>query len=126
MKNNYEAFIELIKRYENITLEEIEKVGRYNRERLFWGGRVASRLTGFGNKLSCSLCEAVDITRCEECLWMISTQSVCVKGGNKETYDNIDFALNPKQLIEAFRERAKRMKEVLKSYQEDITNEEKG
>ena len=104
MKNKKE-FLELIERYESITIEEIEeawKVGPVT---------TAQVLTGYGSPHTCTLCKKVNW--CNDCQWYILTESRCFQINNGNTYDAIGKASNPKRLNQAFINRAKYMKEVL-------------
>lgn len=110
MKNKKE-FIELIERYETITLEEIKEkwdISYYKK-----GHDVAQLLTGFGGKGHCTLCEAVDGI-CTDCVY--GEDFACINNRHKKTYNDIDYANTPSKLKNAFRRRAKH----LRNYYKDI------
>lgn len=120
MINNMEAFVKLIERYETITLQEIEDVMPVT---VFYGEYASKALTGFGT-LSCTLCKAAfEISQEDEqtinsnfppsnCIYCVygSSWGCQEKGENEDNYNAILDARNPKQLLEAFRERAKLMR----------------
>jgi len=103
---NEKAFRKLRKRYESITLEEIEGVslcyGKY------LGRKVANKLTGFGSVKSCTLCQGVE---CKECVY--GSVLACCNGRSRETYYAIAQAILPEVLLKAFRARAKHMRMLL-------------
>jgi len=106
MKNqikNLPEFIKLIERYETITLEEIEEQ--------FCDSEI---LTGFGDIDTCSLCLAIDsINPCPQCVYIQIDNFKCHQSGNSDTYHKIRHAKTPKQLLTAYRNRAKHMRSVL-------------
>lgn len=111
---NLKEFKALIKRYETITLEEIEDNWTMpNKLTPF----TANMLTGFGSLNSCTLCKKV-YTDCSECVYWnkdsYSFNYACNEGNNRETYLAIAWSATPEQLLTAFRSRAAHMREVLK------------
>lgn len=109
---NLPEFKKLIERYESITIEEIE----YNEF-------DKSYLTGFGSHFSCTLCIAInkrhDNSNCKECVFYrtLKRQVACALGRNAKTYDAIDNILysdDSKELLTAYRNRAKHMRSILK------------
>ena len=114
--NNLPEYIELIKRYETITIEEI-KEKNCDKE----------LLTGFGNMDHCSLCKsakeleiklrAIDYWECNFCFWKLSISRAnkfyCFTGKNQKSYDAIILSRTSKQLLLAYRNRAKHMRSVL-------------
>ena len=125
----HEAFKKLIKRYESITLDRIKKVFKIvinKNEDLDKDEaleRVANRLTGFGSVEKCTLCKEVE-ENCSKCSWSILLEFpdkyCCFKSKAKITYDKIEHAQTPKQLLKAFKERAKYMRSVLNNKQGDL------
>jgi hypothetical protein len=116
--SNYKEFIKLIERYESITLKEIEKAEKKDIVRRWmasndWGASVANYLTGFGNYSDCTLCK-VSKSDCSNCVYIYVTGSMCNLGENWDSYNEIRFAETPKQLLEAFRERARYMRKIIK------------
>jgi hypothetical protein len=112
---NLQEFKSLIKRYETITLSEIQK--HWNK----YGGWVTARnLTGFGTQGSCTLCLALGPIenkrkkKCVECVYGRYHQ--CIMDGNKDTYYKIFYATTPVELLKAFRQRAKHMKTIIKPH----------
>jgi hypothetical protein len=107
---NYKVFFELIHRYETITLEEIKS-----------GGWPYYAVTGFGSPYTCTLCKEYGIFRdeaiiieCDNCPWMKLTNTMCGAGINAESYHKILDENTHRKLLNAFRNRAKYMREVLK------------
>jgi hypothetical protein len=106
----------LVKRYREITAEEIENAG-YS----------PSKLTGFGSLASCTLCQAVDMVSpwdSSPCLYCIYTDSentgfyndlFCNNGVNKDTYNAIEEALDAEELLMAYQERADHIENLLKT-----------
>lgn len=100
---NTRACKRLIKRYESITLEEIKMM----RDTLHTNDMplVAQELTGFGKKEACTLCLAID-GDCYKCVH----KTGCT---HDDTYIGILAAINPKQLLKAFRARAEYLKTLI-------------
>ena len=103
---NYAAAIALVVRYRTITLDEIKKV---------WEGaegnheRVINILTGFGNPFTCTLC-IESHSNCDRCIYVIpgfGFGCIC------STYNAIQCAHTPDQLLEAYRARAEYIKKVV-------------
>ena len=116
MKTNIEAFKALIKRYEAITLEEVEAVD-YDPTGLY-GNYVACRLTGYGQTDTCSLCISAKLITsnrdpCCNCIIKIKTNWMCTCNIYTATYDDIAFAGNAEELLKAFKDRANYLKTLL-------------
>ena len=106
---NLKEFKALIKRYESITLKEIEEVFD---DTYIYTNDPANRLTGFGSS-KCPLCKKINVfNECNGCVYTISRG--CLKGINKETYNAIENADTSQELLNAFRARAKHMKTLIK------------
>jgi len=108
--NNINEFNRLIECYETIQLDEINSVW------LSLGRSSAFYLTGFGTCETCSLCKAVnyDIYQFPYCNRCVYSQSVgCSHDEMAETYFGIKLAQTPDELLTAYRNRAKAMKEFL-------------
>jgi hypothetical protein len=103
---NIPEFIALIKRYESITLEEIEQNPFIN------GDLGAQKLTGFGNRDTCTLCISVK-NECNKCIY--ETIFNCVHGVLTYSYFNIKDAETPEELLIAFHNRAKALREFAKT-----------
>jgi len=128
---NIEEAKQLVQRYESITVEEIKEVAG---KRKFNGRKIANELTGFGDYKICILCKAVPThiynaftsrKECENCLYYEfgGCVGLFMEGAEKHpkiakkleiTFENICDAKNPQELINAFRERAKLLRELLK------------
>ena len=118
---NVKELIELINRYESITLEEISNtwITTYN---------TANKLTGFGDFKTCSLCKKVgykdNMPNCEDCVF--ETLTGCFSSlpdvKNKSTYSAIHDAYFPEDLLQAFRNRAAYLKERFKVLIKDYKN----
>lgn len=104
-----ETFIKLIKRYETITLEEIEDAFKK-------AGNPANYLTGFGCFDTCSLCRIYFSRTCSNCPWVLLTKYKCNTRDNYETYGCISRAETPAELLDAYRNRAEYMRSVLAPY----------
>lgn len=97
------AVKDLIKRYESITIEEIK-------ERCFaYGIDMAKQmLTGFGT-LKCPICQTVNIN-CEVCIYYILRKQKC---SYESTFIEIDIAVIPKELLQAYKNRANFLRQLL-------------
>jgi hypothetical protein len=111
---NIQAFKDLIEKYEGITLKEIQKC---------WDAKdteeAAKYLTGFGTCMTCTLCRSVHEC-CTECVYFRKRKSdhlyCCNTGENAKTYDAINKAETPEELLKAFRKRAKHMRKAYSKY----------
>jgi len=119
---NIQAFKDLIERYENISLEEIEKEWKsLNAWRgcIDTGEEIAYELTGFGSQTTCTLCRAVK-EYCTKCVYFRKRREdfmfCCNTGRNEKTYNAISNAETPEELLKAFRQRAKHMKKAYSKY----------
>jgi hypothetical protein len=117
---NLKAAEALVARYNSITIEEIKAKNM----RHFPYDTVES-LTGFGSRATCTLCQALPQDRpsimCQYCIYAIDLTIVddenshyCVCGEHAETYDAIEDATTPEELLTAYRNRAKHIEEILK------------
>lgn len=119
---NLKEFKALIKRYESITLKEIESISLGSSKNIYFKRaiRVAEALTGFGDKNKCSLCIAI-AEDCTICVWASGIfykrgyRLPCADKNNAVTFDNFWNAKTNEDLLKAFKARAKRMKAVLKN-----------
>lgn len=103
---NLAEFKELIKRYKTITLDEIKEENM-----------SLAELTGFGSTSTCQLCQAIK-ANCKYCVYGKAWRDRCgcpsyrcTTGKNRKTYDAIENAITPKELLKAYRNRAKHLKE---------------
>lgn len=106
---NIPEFIALIKRYESIKLEEIAN----NWEGIIYpGAATANKLTGFGMKSTCTLCVRVKDV-CYECVYAVDLG--CNSLDHNISYFNILESQTQEELLTAFRNRAKAMREFAKT-----------
>jgi hypothetical protein len=115
MKNqNLEEFKELINRYETITIEEINEAFEIpllpNVSKI---PDIKIKLTGFGTTFSCSLCAPIN-ENCGQCVYKESYG--CLKGRFEKSYNEIEQAETSEDLFDAYRNRAK----VLRNYLKEI------
>jgi hypothetical protein len=107
---NIQAAKDLIKRYKEITLEDIigaesKPLAKDSFDFERWGTRTAAKLTGFGSKQTCPLCLSVNVN-CDICIH----NGICTIG---ITYTSIKMADKPEQLLQAFKARANYIKSIL-------------
>jgi len=110
----------LVMNYESITEDLIiEKM----KGKEFNAKEVANILTGFGSEKTCTLCKAVGFCiyciygkfgGCVEMYAVVYRTDERFKGRLRRTYMAIEKSKSPKELINAFRERAKLLRELLK------------
>ncbi len=104
---NLPEFKALIERYETITIEEIKKENM-------------NLFTLTRNEGMCILCEPIGgiNPQCELCVYyQIIPKRLpypCLSGINRETFGNIGAAKTPLTLLNAYRNRAKHMRSILK------------
>ena len=117
----------LARQYERISLKRIEQEWNKPPKNSFFtiGSGVANNLFGFGQSSTCTLCKAVgkkglDISPCNNCIYRF--EYGCLNPVNRETYSDINNALTPNMLYDAFRARAKRLREAIKEYEEELAN----
>ena len=108
-KNNLKEFVDLIKLYKAVTLEEIKNINLVKKAFI----NKAQMLTGYGDPAVCTLCVSSDT--CDECAWRVLTNHVCYDNRkNGKTYNAISNAKTDENLLKAFKSRAKHMKKVLR------------
>jgi len=114
---NLEAAKELVKKYNSITIEEIEKLEEAAKEQnniLYSYGRfITNALTGFGDSNTCILCIWMIIDTCTGCIYEALTNNTCSKGINEKTYEAIRDANNTIELLTAIKERAKYLQSLI-------------
>jgi hypothetical protein len=126
---NEQEFLDLIKRYESITLEEIKTSVKLEGDYAFAYDQVKTDLTGFGCTADCTLCRKASVEAgwsscrmCDVCVWKMaySVDAVidysCCTGEPKITYDGINDADTPEDLLMGYRDRAEFMKNAWKKY----------
>ena len=115
---NIKEFKALVERYESIKLKEIKK----HWQMLDYPGyKTAHILTGFHDTMTCSLCRAThnkvyDQHNCSRCVYEFIEG--CHRRNNQETYYAIWGAESPKELLSAFRARAKHLRKTYPQYLE--------
>lgn len=109
---NIDAFKKLIERYETISLDEIKeeylKPSNIN---------AKNNLTGFGDISKCTLCRKAG--PCNNCVYAseyFSGVLYCTDGINRATYYRILGADTPRKLLNAYRARAKFLRENYSKY----------
>ncbi len=111
---NIKAFRKLVERYETITLEEIEKKNKSGLSVHL----LANKLTGYGACGTCKLCKASKSmfiqVNCDECVY--GYEFGCIYHKNSKTYNAIENAKTTKQLLKAFRNRAKHLRKTYPQY----------
>jgi len=108
-----EAAKELVKKYNSITIEEIEQLeeGKNLINIYRYGEYIANIITGFGECRSCPLCRVV--YNCDRCIYNAITIYSCNRGPNEKTYEEIRYAKNKIELITAIKERAKHLQSLI-------------
>lgn len=107
--NNRIEFTFLAKRYDTITIEEIEDA--YLSLDIWNPSAIANKLTGFGNSSTCSLC--TNILFCKQCYWVQCTGNYC---NDTAYYHDIKKAKDKHELLNIFKLRAKVMFGLLERY----------
>lgn len=122
---NLKEFKALIKKYESITLQDLEKSKKGIERDFDLDGELGqisdtiAKITKFGSR-NCTLCKAIGmdsigtVAVCQACTWVKSTDNICYSGVNSDTYQHILHATSLHELKEAIEKRAKYMKKVLK------------
>lgn len=125
---NYNEFKELIKKYQSITLSDIEDYwNKYNQMFDYEGSDIMLYITGFSNMSECILCVSIekqgyydskDINHpdCSKCMYQVITGTPCASGINKKTFENISHAKSPMELLKAIKRRYKHMQRLLTEY----------
>jgi hypothetical protein len=117
---NIKEFIALVKRYETITLEEIEKVANIVEEH--W--MICRTCTGFGSVTTCTLCLVVNSdlswNNCDDCVY--ESKACCEKGINYFSYEAISEADTPEELLTAYRARAAHLRLTYPQYFNEQTS----
>jgi len=128
---NIPEFIALIKRYETITIEEIEaeiiKLKSYDNIYYCFDKNILfeitkRNLTGFGSPTTCTLCiaakfSAFDINCCNKCVFSIKNDDMGCIAYNVEIQDSyykIGDADTTTKLLKAYHNRAKVMRKFAK------------
>jgi hypothetical protein len=103
--------------YQTITLREVTDAYKHSSSTLY----IANSLTGYGFSDTCKLCQVVKDRNgdavCVNCIYQGHNE--CLHDDNRETFMNISEATNPKELVAAFRARAKHIKAILKQLEAD-------
>jgi len=127
---NLKEFITLIKKYESITIDEIKKQARKLRKEgyIFRHAYLPRTITGFGSFTTCTLCKSIKKIEiketniylrysggCDHCVYEILNSYRCNEGPNSKTYNRIEDAGNSRQLLAAYKARARYMRQLLKT-----------
>lgn len=126
-KSNIGEFVELIVRYDAITLDDVADAWERASKECPDGYTVAQYakelLTGFGSIDTCLLCKsAVALVRksneraCDNCAWRQTTDSLCYQDGNYASFISMRNATTPYRFYRSIKNRAKRMKKVLEQF----------
>ena len=110
-----EAAKKLIDLYRSITVEEVKR--RWRTMTMFnIGGLVAKRLTGFGQKNRCLLCQSIK-RRCNSCIYSGSRTGYlfCNFEVHEKSYCDIENADTPRKLVNAMKRRANHIENILKA-----------
>jgi len=111
--DNKKEFDALIIKYESITIDDILKDAYCKNITI---AMIAKKLTGYGSTNSCTLCIAIGLislrSNCKDCEWVKLTGEKCYLSINEDTYVAVFQAKTYGELLEAFRNRAKYMREV--------------
>jgi hypothetical protein len=119
---NIKEFIALVKRYETITLEEIEEVAREVGDKSMY--YIAKKCTGFASIYTCTLCIRVKLEmvhlQCFACVYQ--NWSGCSASPNLATYGAIEFSTDPAELLIAYRARAAHLRLTYPQYFDEQTS----
>ena len=114
MVNNLKEAKELLEKYKNITLEQLEEA--YGDEFLFkMGDEVLNKITGFGKTDSCMLCLAVNEV-CKNCIYSLrlpSESAPCID----EIYDEMCNAMDAEGLFTAIQKRISYLTHIIEWYE---------
>ena len=113
---NLKEFKTLIERYETIGIEEIRKAWKKGKAKHNSTHFIAQSLTGFGGNGHCTLCLAID-SHCEDCVYNLYSDDHsfhCINTLNLPTYEGINHAKTPTELLKGYRTRAEHMKTTYK------------
>lgn len=119
---------DLAKQYESMTLKKINEV--WDKDGFtatmhgeFPGEVVAHKLTGFGDKKTCKICKAAlkvsptnEKRQCVNCIYYTGDEInfyYCTQKRFRNSYHSIVFAKSSEELLQAFRDRAKVIRERL-------------
>jgi len=137
--NNTKEAQKLIKKYNSITLEEIEELIT-SRNLMFIKtltgllSSIQNKLTGFGTSITCTLCQCTlgeviqesifdEFNICKDCIYgpgkKYSHRYSCVVGSNRLTYDAIAEAITPEQLLKTYKNRAKHIQNILNKWKQN-------
>lgn len=110
-KKSIDAAIKLIELYNSITVEQVKEFEKsLGYDVYYYGEYIAGKITGFGRKQTCLLCNAVKDC-CSRCIY--ENYIGCIRGENAETYCNIKSATNAEELVSAFKARAMHIQSIL-------------
>lgn len=110
-EDSIKAALKLAAKYRSITLEDLESQPIYEDEEIW---ESLSKITGFGNKVKCPICLSVN-GECNQCMYSFGKTLRDNWYYCCDTSDNIYNANSYEELLEAIRNRA--------DYIEDLVNE---
>jgi len=117
---NLKEFKALIERYRSITIEEVEEAWGESTKNVssdFIAFDTANSITGYGSLTKCSLCSVI-YAICPDCVYGHITNNNDVPCTYHITYDAIKLSKSPTELLQAFRNRADYMENLLTNYKE--------
>lgn len=123
MVNNIEAAKRLVRKYREITMEELKEVSNElyaEYEDDYTYEEVLNRITGFGNMSTCILCKDIE-RKCEYCIHYnhqddYGSSCPCV---NSETYRALDYVDSLDELYEAIQDRANYIESLIQIEEND-------
>lgn len=111
---NESEFLALKLRYETITIEEIEREWYYD------GKQTLSKITGYGDSSTCSVCKPINDIHCYQgCVYAHDGEQHC---SDDNTYGKLTRAESPSELLTACRNRAIHMGKVWEKYVKQLNN----
>ena len=114
MKNLKEAK-ELLERYKNITLEQLEE--SYRNSPKSFGYKILNKITGFGETLSCTLCQSVR-GDCDHCIYSFrSTEDDFCLHCVDIIYKQMSNAETAEKLFNAIQKRISYLTHVIEWYE---------
>jgi len=127
---------ELLNIYRNITVEDIKKYDKEYENKYpekydnndckyfkYYGEYILNKLTGFGFKNSCIICNMNDVTiHCIDCFYKSMTNNKCNSGKNIHTYKKIRIAKDAQSLYYAIRCRIIYIEKLINKFEKENKN----